>query len=82
VFDEIVDNLNNVAIFSPGTYSFSVGGQVMPLGFGDNTFPAISGSSGADYQILAAGAPLTASVKTLADFDTFDFTIYAFGFEF
>jgi hypothetical protein len=80
-FDEIVDNINNVSIFDPG-YGFDTAQQVMPLGFGDNTFPAISGSAGKDYQTLTAGATLTASVKILADFDTFNFDVVVLGIEF
>ena len=80
-FDEIVDNTTNTTIWNPGTYDFDTAMQVMPLGFGDNTFPAISGSSGADYQALAAGAVLTAWVGTLANLDTFDVEVIAMGYE-
>ncbi len=80
-FDEIVDNTTNTTIWNPGTYDFDTAMQVMPLGFGDNTFPAISGSSGADYQALSAGATLTAYVGTLANLDTFDLDIIVMGYE-
>ena len=81
-FDEIVDNTTNSTIWNPGTYDFNTSMQVMPLGFGDNTFPAISGSSGADYQVLAAGAVFTAWCGTLANLDTFDLDVIVFGYEF
>ncbi len=80
-FDEIVDNTTNTGIWNPGTYDFSTSMQVMPLGFGDNTFPAISGSAGADYQALAAGAVFTAWVGTLANLDTFDLDVIVMGYE-
>ena len=80
-FDEIVDNVNNPSIFDP-SYGFDTAPQVMPLGFGDNTFPAISGSSGADYQVLTAGAVLTANVTVQADFDEFDIEVIAIGHEY
>jgi len=80
-YDEIVDNTTNTGIWNPGTYDFDTAMQVMPLGAGDNTFPAISGSAGADYQALSAGAVLTAYVGTLANLDTFDLDIIVFGYE-
>jgi len=80
-YDEIVDNTTNTTIFNPGTYDFDTAMQVMPLGAGDNTFPAISGASGAAYQALAAGAVLTAYVGTLANLDTFDVDIICLGYE-
>jgi hypothetical protein len=80
-FDEIVDNVSNTAIWNPTAYDFSTASQVMPLGVGDNTFPAISGASGADYGALTAGAVLTAHVGTLANLDTFTLEITAFGYE-
>jgi len=81
LFDEIVDNVNNTTIFDPG-YGFDTADQVMPLGYGDNAFPAIAGSSGKDYQALTAGAILTASVQTASDFTTLTFRVAAFGYEF
>jgi hypothetical protein len=81
-FDEIVDNVTNSTIWNPGTYSFDTAAQVMPLGFGDNTFPAVSGSSGADYQVLAAGAVFTAYTAILANLDTFDLEVIVLGYEF
>ena len=80
-FDEIVDNTTNTAIWTPGTYDFDTAMQVMPLGFGDNTFPAISGSAGADYQTLAAGAVFTGWVGTLSNHDTFDLDVIVMGYE-
>jgi hypothetical protein len=80
-FDEIVDNTTNTTIWNPGTYDFATAMQVMPLGFGDNTFPAISGSGGADYQTLAAGAVFTGWVGTLANLDTFDIDVIVMGYE-
>jgi len=80
-YDEIVDNTTNTTIFNPGTYDFDTAMQVMPLGAGDNTFPAISGASGAAYQALAAGAVLTAYVGTLANLDSFDLDIICLGYE-
>ena len=80
-FDEIVDNTTNTTIWNPGTYDFNTSMQVMPLGFGDNTFPAISGSAGADYQVLAAGAVFTAWCGTLANLDTFDLDLIVMGYE-
>ena len=82
LFDELVDNVNNTLIFNPAGYSFDTANQVMPLGYGDNAFPAIAGSSGADYQALTAGATLTASVQTASDFTTLTFRVAAFGYEF
>jgi hypothetical protein len=81
-FDEIVDNVNNVTIFDPALYTFNTPGQVMPLGSGANTFPAISGSSGADYQVLTAGAVLRARVVALAGADQYDAQVIVFGYEF
>jgi hypothetical protein len=80
-FDEIVDNTTNTAIWNPGTYDFDTAIQVMPLGFGDNTFPAISGSAGADYQAYVAGSVVTAWVGTLANLDTFDLDVVVMGYE-
>ncbi len=80
-FDEIVDNSTNTAIWNPGTYDFDTAIQVMPLGFGDNTFPAISGSAGADYQAYVAGSVVTAWVGTLANLDTFDLDVVVMGYE-
>jgi hypothetical protein len=80
-FDEIVDNVNNPTIFDPA-YGFNTPPQVMPLGFGDNVFPAISGSSGADYQVLTGGAVLTANVTVQADFEQFDIEVIAIGHEY
>jgi hypothetical protein len=80
-YDEIVDNTTNTTIFNPGTYDFDTAMQVMPLGAGDNTFPAISGASGAAYQALAAGAVLTAYVGTLANLDSFDMDVIVLGYE-
>ena len=81
LFDEIVDNVNNTTIFDPG-YGFDTANQVMPLGYGDNAFPAIAGSSGKDYQALTAGAVLNASVQTASDFTTLNFRVAVFGYEF
>jgi hypothetical protein len=81
IYDEIVDNSTNTTIFNPGTYDFDTAMQVMPLGAGDNTFPAISGAAGAAYQALAGGAVLTAYVGTLANLDTFDLDIIVLGYE-
>lgn len=80
-FDEIVDNTTNTAIWNPGTYDFDTAIQVMPLGFGDNTFPAISGSAGADYQAYVAGSVVTAWAGTLANLDTFDLDVVVMGYE-
>lgn len=80
-FDEIVDNTTNSTIFNPA-YSFNTPNQVMPLGVGDNTFPAISGSAGADYQTLTAGAVLQADIAALAGADDYDFEVIVFGHEY
>ena len=80
-YDEIVDNTTNTTIFNPGTYDFDTAMQVMPLGAGDNTFPAISGASGAAYQALAAGAILSTYVGTLANLDSFDLDVIVLGYE-
>lgn len=80
-YDEIVDNTNNTTIFNPA-YGFSTAGQVLPLGVGDNTFPAISGSSGADYQVLSAGAVLRADVTAVAGANDFTMDVIVFGYEF
>lgn len=81
-FDELLDNTNNVTVFNPGAYSFSTVGQVMPLGVGDNAFPAICGANGADYQVFTAGAIIRANVTVQAQFDQFDLQLIAFGYEF
>lgn len=81
-FDEIVDNTNNITVFNPGGYAFDTAAQVMPLGIGDNTFPAISGSSGADYQVLTAADELEADVTVVAGADEFDMEIIVMGHEF
>lgn len=80
-FDELVDNTTNTTIFDPG-YNFDTPNQLMPLGVGDNTFPAISGSSGADYQTLNAGTVLQADVTALAGADDYNMEIIVFGHEF
>jgi len=80
--DEIVDNSNNGGIFAGGSYTFGTAGQVMPLGTGDNTFPAISGNSGAAYGVLPAGSALKAHVAGLAVQDDFDFEVIVFGYEY
>lgn len=80
-FDEIVDNANNASIFNPA-YGFNTPNQVMPLGVGDNTFPAISGSAGADYQTLNAGSVLQTSVTALAGATDYDMEIIVFGHEY
>lgn len=82
-FDEIVDNTNNPTIFNPVGYNFDTANQIMTLGVGDNTFPAISGSSGADYQALTAGAVLQADI-TVLDSTATDFVmdVYVMGVEF
>ena len=54
----------------------------MPLGFGDNVFPAISGNSGKAYQVVSAGETLTARLVTLANFDSFELTVHVVGLEF
>lgn len=79
--DEIVDNTSNPSIFAP-SYGFDTNDQVMPLGYGDNVFPAISGSSGKDYQVLNAGDNLQADVTVVSDFDDFTFELIVFGHEF
>lgn len=79
--NEIVDNTTNTTIFNP-VYGFNTAGQVMPLGVGDNTFPAISGTAGAAYQFLAAGTILRANVAALAGADAFDMTVLVFGVEY
>lgn len=79
--DELVDNTSNSTIFNP-SYGFNTAQQIMPLGVGDNTFPSISGSSGADYQVISAGATVIARTTVLADFDIFNFEVVVFGHEF
>lgn len=81
-FDEIVDNTNNTTVFNPGTYAFDTPNQVMPLGTGSNTFPAISGSNGADYQTLNAGTVLQADVTAVAGADDYDMELIVFGHEY
>jgi hypothetical protein len=80
-FTEIVDNSTNSAIFNPA-YIFGTAGQVMPLGVGANTFPAISGSAGADYQILTSAAVLQADVVAAANSTTYAMELIVFGYEF
>lgn len=80
-YDEIVDNVTNTGIFNP-SYSFSTAGQVLPLGVGDNTFPAISGSAGADFQVLSATQTLTANLSVLAGANVFEMQIIVMGVEF
>jgi len=79
-YGQIVDNINNTTIFNP-SYGFDTNMQVMPLGWGDNVFPAVSGSAGKDYQALASGAVLTASVSVGANFDSFDMDLIVLGYE-
>lgn len=82
-FDEIVDNTNNPTIFNPAGYNFDTPNQIMPLGVGDNTFPAISGSSGADYQAMTSGAVLEADVTALDSTATnFTMDVYVMGVEY
>lgn len=82
-YDEIVDNaITAPNIWNPGTYTFGTVGQVMPLGFGDNTFPAICGSSGADYGVVSATQTVTANVISSANATTWDMDVMVFGVEF
>lgn len=81
-FDELLDNVTNTTVFNPGGYSYDTAGQIMPIGTGDNTFPAISGNSGASYQFAPAGTDISASVTVLADFDTWDVEVILFGYEY
>lgn len=81
-YTHLVDNTTNTTIFNPASYSFSTASQVMPLGVGDNTFPAISGSSGADYHVFAAGSVIRSNVTVQAQFDQFDLEVIMFGHEF
>lgn len=81
-FDELVDNTTNTTIFNPAGYSFTTAGQVMPLGVGSNSFPAISGSAGADYGVMTAASVLRADVKVRAAANEFDFEVIVFGHEF
>lgn len=82
-FDEILDNTNNPSVFNPVGYAFDTALQIMPLGVGDNTFPAVSGSSGADYQLLTSGDTLSADITALDSTATaFVMDIYVIGVEF
>lgn len=81
-YDELVDNTNNATIFNPATYDFDTVGQVLPLGVGDNTFPAICGSAGGDYGIMTAGQTLNANVTVQSGADAWDMDVIVFGFEF
>jgi len=81
-YDEIVDNITNTNVFNPAGYAFDTALQVMPLGYGDNAFPAIAGASGADYQVLTSGAVLTANVTVLANAADYDYSVVVFGYEF
>lgn len=80
--NELVDNTANTTVFNPGAYAFNTTGQVMPLGVGDNTFPAISGASGASYAAFGAGTALGAKVTALADFGIWNMQVILFGYEF
>lgn len=80
-FDEIVDGSNNNCFSSP--VAINTTGQVLVLGVGDNTFPAISGSSGADYQFLTAGQAFTARVATATTgYAAYTVSAHVFGYEF
>jgi hypothetical protein len=81
-FNELVDNVTNTTIFNDGFYTFGTAGQVLPLGVGSNTFPAIAGSSGADYQILTSATVLNADVTALANSTQFDMKLVVFGYEY
>jgi hypothetical protein len=81
-FEELVDNNANPTIFNPGTYAFDTAGQVIILGAGDNSFPAISGSGGADYQAFGAATQIRAQIAALAGASEFDFDVIMFGYEF
>lgn len=83
-FDELLDNV----VAAPSTFnpsytggSFETPPQVLWLGLGDNTWQAISGSSGGDYQMIAPGTQVKAHIDTQADFDTFTMEVLLFGYE-
>ena len=82
-YDQLVDNVNNPSIFDPAGYSFGTGaGQVMPLGYGDNTFPAISGASGAAYGVVSAAQTVVANVTVVANANDWDMDVVVFGYEY
>ncbi len=81
-YDELVDNVTNINVFDPLGYAFDTPNQIMPLGYGDNAFPAVAGASGADYAILTAGAVLTANVSVLANANDYVFDVVVFGYEY
>ncbi len=82
-FDQLVDNVVTAPnIWDPATYAFGTAGQVMPLGYGDNTFPAISGGAGAAYGVVSATQTVVANVTILANATDFDMDVILFGYEF
>jgi hypothetical protein len=81
-FQEIVDGTNNPNIFN-SPVSITTTGQVLPIGNGANSFPAISGASGANYQFISAASVLTARVATATTgYTTYTGNVYVMGFEF
>lgn len=80
--NELLDNTANPTVFNPGTYAFDTAGQVIVLGTGANSFPAVSGSNGADYQVWTATQAIRGEIAALAGADQFDFEVILFGYEF
>ena len=82
-FDQIVDNVTTAPnIWDPAGYAFGTAGQVMPLGYGDNAFPAIAGGAGAAYGVVSAAQTVVANVTVVANAADWDFEAIVFGYEF
>lgn len=81
-YDQIVDNVNNTSIYDPSGYQWGTAGQALPLGYGDNAFPAIAGSSGADYGVISAAQTVQAYVSVVANANDWDMDVVVFGYEF
>ena len=81
-YNQLVDNGGTANIFTPVGYNWDTAGQVMPLGVGDNTFPGISGASGAAYGIItSANGPIATNVTTVQTGTSFNMDVIVFGYE-
>jgi len=80
-YNQILDNVSNPNIFNPVAYSFNTAGQVLPIGLGENAFPAVSGAAGAAYQVLTSNSTLRYNLVALANAVTFDLKLVVIGYE-
>ena len=83
-YRELVDNTTNTGVYNPtyGATTWDTALQVITFGVGANSWQAVAGSSGADYQVLTAGAALSMNVTALQGADDFDFEVIVVGQEF